>query len=408
MPFIGVSERVSRVRRGFHLRSAMNDSAWAKSACEKCGVHIEFPSEAAGRRVACPTCGKETELGVFLVDSDSDAATESAAARLTVAEVVSAFAAPVPPTSVSVFYQAGLILVAAAMVLLPILYVVIIGVAAWGVYFWATHFTFLLTSPSGVWRLYLLKLAFYCGPLFAGAVMVLFMVKPLFARRAPRAQPLALNPIAEPVLFTFVAKICENVGAPLPNRIDLDCHLNASASFRRGARSFLGNDLVLTIGLPLVAALSMREFAGVLAHEFGHFTQALAMRLNYVIRSVNGWFGRVVYERDAWDLWLEELAETESTLMAIRFFFTRQVVLRAHCIDESCTSSMRHSRCHLNFNGMKRPNSIGLTEEDSIGRSTRLWRTNGATMRCSERRRRHRCNRHVLWPRSLSSPMLGR
>jgi len=29
----------------------------------------------------------------------------------------------------------------------------------------------------------------------------------------------------------------------------------------------------LTIGLPLVAGLNLRQFAGVLAHEFGHFTQ---------------------------------------------------------------------------------------------------------------------------------------
>ena len=30
------------------------------------------------------------------------------------------------------------------------------------------------------------------------------------------------------------------------------------------------------------------------------------MRLSYVIRSVNIWFFRLVFERDAWDLWLEE------------------------------------------------------------------------------------------------------
>src|SRR5207237_10899472 len=139
-------------------------------------------------------------------------------------------------------------------------------------------------------RVYLFKMAIYCAPLFAGVVLVLFMIKPLFAPRARHAQPLALNPAAEPLLFAFISKVCETIGAPFPNRIDLDCHLNASAAFRRGAVSFLGNDLVLTIGLPLVAALSLREFAGVLAHEFGHFTQGFAMRLSYLIRSINAWF----------------------------------------------------------------------------------------------------------------------
>ncbi len=68
----------------------------------------------------------------------------------------------------------------------------------------------------------------------------------------------------------------------------------------------LGSDLVLTIGLPLVSGLNLRQFAGVLAHEFGHFSQGAGMRLTYVIRSISHWFTRVVYERDEWD---EQLVE---------------------------------------------------------------------------------------------------
>jgi len=62
-----------------------------------------------------------------------------------------------------------------------------------------------------------------------------------------------------------------------------------------------GNDLVLAAGLPLVAWLSLRQFAGVLAHEFGHFSQGAGMRPTYVIRSISHWFTRVIYERDEWD-----------------------------------------------------------------------------------------------------------
>ena len=78
----------------------------------------------------------------------------------------------------------------------------------------------------------------------------------------------------------------------------MNCAVDATASFRLGAAGLLGQDMTLTIGLPLVAGLSMRQFAGVLAHEFGHFSQGAGMRLTYVIRRVNGWFFRVVYERD--------------------------------------------------------------------------------------------------------------
>src|SRR6185369_5361418 len=105
---------------------------------------------------------------------------------------------------------------------------------------------------------------------------------------------------------TFIARIADLVGSPMPKRVDLVCELNAAAGFRRGIWSFLGNDLVLTLGLPMVAGLSLREMAGVIAHEFGHFTQGFGMRSSYLIRHINAWFARLVYQRDGWDLWLEE------------------------------------------------------------------------------------------------------
>ncbi|MBI1840866.1 MAG: M48 family metallopeptidase [Verrucomicrobia bacterium] len=188
---------------------------------------------------------------------------------------------------------------------------------------------------GGSVRLRFFLIIVYITPIFAGVVLVLFMVKPFFARRGPAAQPLALNPGAEPALFSFVTRLCESIGAPFPTRIDVDCQLNASASFRRGMLSFLGSDLVLTIGAPLVAGLTLQQFAGVLAHEFGHFTQGFGMRLTYVIRRINGWFARVVYERDSWDMVLEEWAADSDYRVALMVGIARlgvwlsRLVLRA-------------------------------------------------------------------------------
>lgn len=281
---------------------------FAKCGCQHCGTHLEFPITGAGLTITCPHCNDPTMLALP-EDGVAPASVPDGATKPSAVELVSAFGGPVPRTRVSFFYQLGLVLVSVFMVLLPLAYVAMVLAAGWGVYTYATQFTFLLDATTGGGRLYLLKVLLYVTPLFAGVVLLFFMVKPLFARRAPSAQPLALNPAVEPTLFAFIAKICDTVGAPMPKRIDLDCQLNAAAGFRRGALSFLGSDLVLTIGLPLVAGLNVRQFAGVLAHEFGHFTQGFGMRLSYVIRSVNHWFARVAYERDAWDVWLEELAE---------------------------------------------------------------------------------------------------
>ena len=250
-----------------------------KCVCPHCSVPIEYPHELAETTVDCPACTNPLQLASAPPPNDAPPVPEN----LTALELLALFGGPVPKTRVSLLYRLGLIIVTGAMLLLPVLYLALIGAAAWGVWFWATHFSLLLSSGGGV-RIWLVKLVLYIAPLFSGMVLVFFMVKPLFARRPKGAQPLALNPGAEPVLFAFIAKICETVGAPFPKRVDLDCNLNAAASFRRGLWSLFGHDLVLTIGLPLVAGLNITQLAGVLAHEFGHFTQGFGMRLTYIIR----------------------------------------------------------------------------------------------------------------------------
>lgn len=220
------------------------------------------------------------------------------------------FSGRIEPVRLSAGYALALLAVAVLMVALPVAYVGLIAVVA---KLWWWH----LVNDAGVFSSARgsggIKGAFlvYVGPLVIGAVLILFMLKPLLARPGKRAQPITLDPRREPRLFAFVSRLCESVGAPQPKRIDVTCEVNASASFRRGWLSFLGDDLVLTIGLHLVAGQSLRQFSGVLAHEFGHFSQGWAMRASYVIWSVNAWFARVVYQRDAFDEKLVELSNSD-------------------------------------------------------------------------------------------------
>src|SRR5690606_33534294 len=102
-------------------------------------------------------------------------------------------------------------------------------------------------------------------------------------------------------IWALVERICAAVRAPVPRTIAVDADVNASASFERGWLGFFTGNLRLTIGLPLVTGLRLDELAGVLAHEFGHFAQGGGMRVSFVVRSISGWFARVVYERDSWD-----------------------------------------------------------------------------------------------------------
>ena len=218
------------------------------------------------------------------------------------ADAVYGLSGTIEPTRPWHAYRVGLLLVAAIMLVLPLLYLGLIALAATAVWWHLTANTWILTGRShSLW-----KLIGYVGPAVAGLILTFFMVKPVLARPAARVDPLPILPEDQPVLFRFIAEICRLVGAPIPNRIQVDCQVNASASFSSMARAVIKPRLVLTIGLPLAAGLTLRQFGGVMAHEFGHFAQRGGMRLTFIVRSINAWFSRVVYERDAWDEKLEQ------------------------------------------------------------------------------------------------------
>ena len=225
---------------------------------------------------------------------------------------------PVPATWL---YRVALVLVAVLMLLLPLLYLALIAGLGYVMYSHATANAGMLVGRVSKGTMLAFSVPFVvCGP------AMFFLLKPLLARRPPAAAPRMLKPAEEPLLFAFVDKVCAAVHAPRPGRIAVTCAVNASASLRRGLLSLFGDDLVLTIGLPLVACQSLPQFTGVLAHEFGHLSQSVGMRAVYVIRRVNHWFARVVYERDEWDLRVERwtLAARKIHVFLSGFFYAVQ------------------------------------------------------------------------------------
>jgi len=226
--------------------------------------------------------------------------------RPTTEQMVQIIAGRVEGKRTSILYLLALFVVAGAMVMLPVIYIGMIGGVAYGVYYHATsHATMLHVDVVSYGR----SLVFVI-PFLVGAVLVIFMIKPLFARYKTQETGLTIDENNEPRLFAYVERLCEAMGIAMPRQIVVDCSVNASAGFRRGFRSMAGGDLILTIGLPLAVAFTLRELTVVLAHEFGHFAQGTGMRLRYIICSVNGWLMRVVTQRDAWD---EELTEASKT-----------------------------------------------------------------------------------------------
>ena len=237
---------------------------------------------------------------------------------VTPATVAAAFARPIQPVRSSLGYRVSLFLVTCAMILLPCIYLALIVGAGWLVVWWAQVGLGLFSHRVGLFTILM-----YLAPLTAGAILVLFLIKPLFARRGSSGVSFSIDRRSQPLFVAYVEHLCRATGAPVPTRIDVDVRVNASTSFRRGLLSLFSQDLVLTIGLPLVATMDIRQLSSVLAHEFGHFAQGAGMRFSYLTVLINRWFARVAYERDAWDEKLEELTRESDIRIAVVLWVAR-------------------------------------------------------------------------------------
>lgn len=194
-------------------------------------------------------------------------------------------------------YVFGLFLTACAVLLLPLLYITTIVLAVAGAVTLLRNSDTVFVLPPILHSIAIFLTVF---SLFA---LALGLLKPLLAGAGAVHRSRSLKRDAEPLLVAYIDRLCDSLGAPRPTSIHVNCDLNAGAELRR--RSLFGKPgVALYIGLPLVAGLTLRQFTGVLAHEFGHFTQRTAMRLENTVRRTNLWFYRAAYERDSIDEWL--------------------------------------------------------------------------------------------------------
>ena len=227
--------------------------------------------------------------------------------------LLAGFRGDVPPLKPSFVYRLGLIAVASAMLLLPVVYAALIGGSLWGLWVYAAR----VVAPT-LDRYGPVVTVLWSIPVLLGLVVVTCLVKPLFAKPAQQEKRLRLDPAKERLLFDFVGRLCKALQAPAPKEIQVDCQVNAGASFRRGLLSLFSHDMVLVIGLPLIESLSVQQLAGVMAHELGHFSQKAGLRVSFVIRILNTWLVRLVYQRDRFDAVLEHAADH---IRLVRVFF---------------------------------------------------------------------------------------
>ena len=240
-------------------------------ACQHCGAVLRVAQSMEGKQGKCPKCSQLTTIATApspppmssasptpppfspaaaSIVADSPPASSprhSTLASLSVQQrsdkILAAFRGPIEPVKRPRSYMINVAYSALVMFILPLLYVLLVASIAGLICAHAVFDTWIFQANVRGKGAILLVIA-YVGPIVAGVLVVLFMLKPLFARFPAKQAIRSITRAQEPLLFAFVDKVCDAVRAPRPRRIDVDCDVNASASFRRGMLSFFGNDLV--------------------------------------------------------------------------------------------------------------------------------------------------------------------
>ncbi len=248
--------------------------------------------------------------------------------KISIVKNIEALKSKIAPTLFPKLYIAGWIFSALGMAFLYCLYILIILFFLSSLYdHLIDNITFIDDIPYG------LGVIAYLLPIVICIFFISAMIKPFFAPPTIKKFSIPLSRKREPTLFIFIEKLCQSIGPKPPSEIEIDFSIGATASYKYGVISFLEDKLTVSIGLPIIGEMTIGEFAGMLSHEFAHFTEKMTTRLYYVITNVNAWFTKVVYTEDIIDNKLSILEGTATKLFIrlpitiLRFFvwLTRKI-----------------------------------------------------------------------------------
>ena len=147
---------------------------------------------------------------------------------------------------------------AVAIALMVGFYVLALGLS-WGLLWVAYADLTRAQHPAG-------RLILFC---VVGAGSVLWAIVPRPDRFEPPGPRLA--PHQQPELFALIADVAKATEQqPMPADVYLMNDVNAFVTHRGGMMG-IGSRRVMGLGMPLMQALTVDEFKGVLTHEFGHY-----------------------------------------------------------------------------------------------------------------------------------------
>ena len=180
---------------------------------------------------------------------------------------------------------------------LPLIYFSFVVLLVYGLYQYLIEILpKLVASTQGVYYHIIFKFI----PPIIGFIFLTFLMKPLISPYRLKPCELLRRP-ENSRFYELIDAIAGYVGSRKPAMIFVNNGTYAKASFYGGIKGFLNGKMVLVIGMPLVNGLTVRQLSGVVAHEFGHFSQTGTVRMRSVINLINSWLYSRAYEDDIWD-----------------------------------------------------------------------------------------------------------
>lgn len=247
--------------------------------CPGCGKRLRMNDSQAGRRVKCPHCQTLFEAP-HEHPGAAVAPLERSAPR---------FGGPITLPAVGLVRRLGAVIVAAILLLMPLFYLVVIGVVVAAICWLPLSGSTVGLSPLVSWVL--------VGVL---AVVLVCLVKPLVEPQRKAAGGLPLDLSREPELTEVLKQTCQQFGGQPPSAVSVDCSTQVAMHSRRGQ---------LTIGLPLIACLSGQQLVGLVARELAVYRPGAGSRATNLMRRINHWLWQSVYGKSRFEQWLVIVGE---------------------------------------------------------------------------------------------------
>ena len=135
-----------------------------------------------------------------------------------------------------------------------------------------------------------------------GFLILFFLVKFIFSQKKTDWSHLTeIKRADEPRLFDLIQEVVNETGTHFPKKVYVSTEVNASVFYNSSFWSmFMPVKKNLHIGVGLMNSVTVDEFKGILAHEFGHFSQR-SMKVGSYVHNVNHIIHNMLYDNESYE-----------------------------------------------------------------------------------------------------------